>query len=76
MPDESILCTVDDNGIGRQKTNVNGKNHQSLATKLIDDRIQFFNQDQDQQFDIEIIDKVDEHGDAAGTKVELRIPMI
>lgn len=76
LDEDLILCTVEDNGVGRQTTHDNGNGHQSLATKLIDDRMQFFNQGYDQQFDIKIIDKKDVAGSAAGTQVELRIPMV
>lgn len=75
LDDELILCSIDDDGVGRN-LNTTQKDHQSLATKLTDERIHFFNQKNSHQFDIKIFDKKDEENNAIGTRVELLIPII
>lgn len=76
LNDDMILCVVDDDGVGRINSNNIRKNHRSLATQLIDDRIDFFNKKSNHQFDIKIVDKIGENGNAIGTRVELLIPII
>ncbi len=74
--DDMVVCEIEDDGVGRKlKTDRDGS-HNSLATKLTTDRIQFFNQDNNQSFVIEIIDKKEESGMATGTKVILKFEMI
>lgn len=75
LDDDLISCVIDDNGVGRN-SEATKKDHQSLATKLIDERIHFFNHENNHQFDIKIFDKKDEAQNATGTRVELLIPII
>jgi LytS/YehU family sensor histidine kinase len=69
-----IVCTVDDNGIGRaasQLINSNRANHQSKGVSLTSKRIDLFRSLKEHDAQIEIIDKTDEAGSPAGTKIEL-----
>jgi len=69
-----IVCTVDDNGIGRAGSaliNSNRANHQSKGVSLTSKRIDLFRSLKEHDAHLEIIDKTDEAGDPAGTKIEL-----
>lgn len=71
---DNIVCTVDDNGIGRaasQKINSNRANHQSKGVSLASKRIDLFRRLKEHDAHLEIIDKTDEDGKAIGTKIEL-----
>ncbi|GAK89542.1 sensor histidine kinase [Nonlabens ulvanivorans] len=72
-----ILCTVDDNGIGREKAReIQAKrlrHHKSFATKATDDRISLLNYVLEKEASIEITDK--HNGtQATGTLVTIKIP--
>lgn len=74
--DETVKCIVDDNGIGRKKAAVlqAGMRHQhrSFGTKLTLDRLKVNKELFDNQFVINIIDKM-VNGTATGTRVELSL---
>lgn len=72
-----IICTVDDNGIGREKAReIQAKrlrHHKSFATKATDDRISLLNYVLEKEASIEITDK--HNGtQATGTLVTIKIP--
>jgi LytS/YehU family sensor histidine kinase len=72
LMDDSLQIEIDDNGIGRvasAKINASRKNHQSFATKSIEDRIHILNEQNESKINIEIIDKMDVENNAIGTKV-------
>lgn len=76
LMDEVLKIEIDDNGIGRvasAKINETRKNHQSFATKTIEDRIQIFNEQHAIKIAIETIDKYDEQNHATGTLVIMKI---
>jgi anti-sigma regulatory factor (Ser/Thr protein kinase) len=68
-----LVCSIEDNGIGRQKaTELKSRSHieyQSRGMSISKRRAELYNITQ------EIIDKKDEAGNAAGTKIILRIPL-
>jgi LytS/YehU family sensor histidine kinase len=75
---ESLLCSVEDNGIGRaascqisQKT----KMHESKALAIIEHRLQLLEKKKGVSASFEIIDLVDASRKIAGTKVLLRFPL-
>jgi len=75
-----LECSVTDNGIGRMKSaelNQNSKEtyHQSLALKVTQERLNLLKIDKHIQ-SLEIIDLYDAQGQASGTKVIIRIPII
>jgi sensor histidine kinase YesM len=84
IDENTILCTVEDDGIGRQKArdlqlkNPSFKDHKSMGTRITQDRLEILlrtrNMDENA---VEIHDLVDdETGRAMGTRVEIRIPVM
>ncbi|GAB5525537.1 MAG: hypothetical protein Roseis2KO_34090 [Roseivirga sp.] len=76
--DNQILCTVEDNGIGRQKSadlkSSRGVTHQSRGLSIVADRVSnLHGKESDQQL-IQITDIVTEQSEAAGTRVSILIP--
>ena len=71
---EFLLCTIEDNGIGRKKANeINlrrNKAHLSFSTEANTHRIDLLNQHQENNIRLEIIDKV-EDGIPRGTIVKI-----
>lgn len=73
-----LLCIVEDDGIGRKKSN-EYKSHihveyQSKGMTLTAERINILNRRQSNPITIEVIDLMDEHNEAAGTKVAIHFP--
>ncbi|MBS1765233.1 MAG: histidine kinase [Bacteroidetes bacterium] len=77
---DTIRGIVDDDGVGRGKSEKLKQKmavtHISRGTQLIDDRIKTLNYIRPQSIEIEIIDKIDEHNNPAGTRVIVTIPVI
>jgi sensor histidine kinase YesM len=75
-----ILCTIEDNGIGRvkaleiklQKNNY----HQSMGTNITESRLKLVNELYGKSMKVSYTDLLDESGEPAGTKVEINIPII
>lgn len=72
--DETVVCVIDDNGIGREQAKVlqlhATNQHRSFGTQLTQDRLQVNNRLFKSQYLVNIIDKM-KQGRAAGTRVEL-----
>jgi ligand-binding sensor domain-containing protein len=70
-----IHCTIEDNGIGRDKSELikmqTGLNRKSRGLLITQERLDLLSKQQDDQFSVKIIDLKDEHGNALGTRVEL-----
>ena len=80
MGDKCINCSIEDNGIGREKameikSNKNG-NHVSLGTSITESRLRLVNSLYGKNMKITYTDLKDEMGNACGTKVEICIPLI
>lgn len=78
--DESIECTIEDNGIGREaaleiKKQKNG-NHNSLGTKITESRLSLVNALYGKNMKIDYTDLKDENGHPNGTRVVIHIPII
>lgn len=78
--DEFILCTIEDNGIGREKAmkikeEKNG-NHNSLGTRITESRLKLVNSLYGKNMRIKYTDLRDENGEATGTRVEISIPVV
>ncbi len=75
---QSIECTIDDNGVGRtasaQKQPLMHK--KSLAMHLIKKRIGVMNQSNAQKSNITIVDKKDTTGNSLGTTIVLVLPIL
>jgi LytS/YehU family sensor histidine kinase len=78
LSDELYRCTIDDNGIGRKKAGElkaarsSGASHISRGMQITADRIALM-QRRGQAASIQIIDKYDEAGTPAGTKVVIEL---
>lgn len=75
---DTIMCTIEDNGIGREKSIDFKKNriqqHKSLGMSITQERLDILNSSLNSNINAEIIDLF-ESGKAAGTKVRLIIPL-
>ncbi|PLX18205.1 MAG: hypothetical protein C0597_06375, partial [Marinilabiliales bacterium] len=75
-----ILCVIEDNGIGREKSGElnqrRRKKHKSLGTNITNKRIDAINKLYNQNFSVEFVDLKDKLGNPCGTKVLLKIPKI
>ena len=76
--DNGVFVVVDDNGIGRKRSeelNKNKrKNHQSFALNANQKRLEILNKGLKNNISLEIVDKHDVHGNAVGTTVRIFIP--
>ncbi len=75
-----IVCYIGDNGIGREKAmeikKKKNQSHQSLGTKIQETRLNLINSLYGSNMNIKYTDLKDENGNAQGTKVELRVPVM
>lgn len=71
-----ILCTIEDNGVGREKAKEleKKKQHQSLAIDITKERLDILNKRYKQKFMLDITDLKNETGIPCGTKIEIRVP--
>jgi len=78
--DEHILCTIEDNGIGRDMAmkikNEKKKEHNSLGTRITESRLNLVNTLYGKNMKINYTDLKDPDGRAAGTRVEISIPLV
>lgn len=75
----NLLCTITDDGVGRERA-IEIKNASGLAAKsrgitITNERLGLLSQSADGEFSVRIIDLKDAAGKAAGTQVELTIPI-
>jgi hypothetical protein len=76
-----LICTITDNGIGREKSaeikrTMPVSKHKSLGMQITEDRLRILNEVNNSKLSVTITDLKDEHGNALGTKVELYIPLL
>jgi ligand-binding sensor domain-containing protein len=76
----TIICSVIDNGIGREKAKEmrqlsNRKDHKSLGMKITHDRLELINRLNNSQLSLTITDLYKEDGAPAGTRVDIFIPV-
>ncbi len=71
--DNNIKIIIEDNGIGREKAKIinNKKTHKSLAINLTKKRLALLRKRLKLKIKLDIIDLLDENGQASGTKVIL-----
>ncbi len=76
----NIQCVIEDNGIGREKSNkIQQKRatlHKSFATKATQERLTLLNFGKEKKIGVKIIDLYNKNKEAIGTKVILIIPII
>ncbi len=74
---EYLVCTVDDNGIGRKKameiSQEYKRSHQPKAMSVTEERLTLLNSAYQDDLNLKIIDKTDENGLASGTKIIIYI---
>ncbi|MCB0429556.1 MAG: histidine kinase [Flavobacteriales bacterium] len=80
MEQNNLLCVIEDNGIGRQKSaeiNVGSrtKQHKSMGMSITKERLDILNEHRKGALSVEIIDLTDAEGFPIGTRVELHIPL-
>lgn len=75
---DTIMCIIEDNGIGREKSKEFKKNrvqqHKSMGMSITKERLDILNSSLNSNINAEIIDLF-ENGKASGTKVRLIIPL-
>ncbi|MEI6457183.1 MAG: histidine kinase, partial [bacterium] len=79
IDDRGLLFVVEDNGIGRIKAaEIEGERpYESKATRIITERIRLLNETHpDGRFGISYIDLIEENGQPAGTRVEVRMALL
>lgn len=80
LNDNCILCTIEDNGIGREASmerNLKREgNHNSLGTRISRSRLDLVNELYGTGLQTVYSDLRDENGQPAGTRVEIHIPLI
>ncbi len=74
-----MLCTVDDDGIGRErsmqkKQDSQKKKHKSLGMQVTKERLDILNEKYGNNISFTFYDKKTDSGEPAGTRVEIRIP--
>ena len=76
----SLICVVEDNGVGRrrsQEISVNKQDHKSKALNISKDRINQFNRiEKSNQYNIIITDVKDQNNNCIGTKAKIEMPLI
>jgi sensor histidine kinase YesM len=77
--DNMLQCTIEDNGIGRDKAmemkSKSANANKSLGMKLTEERISMLNQYTALNASIQIVDITNSNGEATGTRVILKIPI-
>lgn len=80
MKENIILCTITDNGVGRDKAaEIKSKKTHTYAshgTKITGNRLKLISTLNNIQMQINYIDLKDDKGKVTGTKVEITIPLI
>jgi ligand-binding sensor domain-containing protein len=79
--DNFIVCTIEDNGIGRERARELNKNrinrHKSMGMSITKERLSILNHMNNNNNSVseEVTDLFDETGNAAGTRVVIRVPL-
>jgi LytS/YehU family sensor histidine kinase len=77
---EFILCTIEDNGIGREAAKERDQkreaNHNSLGTRITKSRLELVNELYGTSLQTLYTDLKSENGEPTGTRVEIHIPII
>jgi ligand-binding sensor domain-containing protein len=76
----TLVCSVIDNGIGREKAREmrqlsRRKDHKSLGMKITHDRLELINRMNGSQLSLTVTDLYNKDGSAAGTRVDIFIPV-
>jgi len=78
--DKSLLIAIEDNGIGRKKAQElksrSAVKHKSYGMQITSNRLKLVEMLHQLKTDIHLIDLEDQEGNALGTRVEIKIPLI
>ncbi|MGM0497200.1 MAG: histidine kinase [Bacteroidota bacterium] len=78
--DDSLLCSIEDDGVGRKKAEEikmnKGPMKESLGSKITEDRINVLNSLYSDEIDVQYIDLEDYEGNPRGTRVEITLPFV
>ena len=79
LENDYLICIIEDNGIGRKKSeelklSLQNKNHKSFAMNATNERIEAINKSQSRFIQYEMIDIEDEENQGTGTKIILKFP--
>ncbi len=78
---KEYMVVIEDDGIGREaarklKEELYSKSHKPVAMQNINDRIALINRSHLMNITVRVIDKYDEDGNPAGTRVEVTLPQL
>jgi len=75
--EEHILCTVEDDGVGREKAAQlkKGRNYISRGMNVTSRRLELLNRNKKNKTLVEVADLYDQDRQVVGTKVEIKIPL-
>lgn len=78
--DNSLFCLIEDNGIGRERSEKikmeKGPMKKSLGSRITEDRINILNSLYSDEIDVNYRDLTDEKGNPLGTRVEIKLPFV
>ncbi len=76
LNERKIVCTIDDNGVGRsfKKASQKFEKSESLAINFIRQRLDLMNRNLGIDLTLDINDKVDKEGNSEGTRIVLSLP--
>jgi len=74
MEDEKLICEIDDNGVGRETSGYNS-NHKSVALQVVKERLQKYSKFKNYE-NLQVIDKRNDDGTSAGTKILINLPQL
>ena len=80
LENEYIKYIIEDNGVGRSQSKaynkINKLHHKSVGLKITEDRIKLFNQEDNLNGYVKIMDLYDNNHTPAGTRIEVKIKAI
>ena len=72
-----LVCTVEDDGVGRSnKKEVQPSDHTSMALSITKERLQLMSAYQRPDYALNTIDLINEQGEARGTRVVVKLPLL
>ncbi|MBP6721115.1 MAG: histidine kinase, partial [Bacteroidia bacterium] len=79
QPENTLTCTITDNGVGREASRQNKaaslNQKQSLGLKLTQERLALMHEQEQKKFKVEIFDLHDKEGNALGTQVVIEMEL-
>mgnify|MGYP002781202908 FL=1 len=82
LHENSLLCEIDDDGVGRQRAaelkreSPTARAHRSVGLQVTQERLDLLSRRTNQPARVDVLDKVLPNGEAAGTRVVVRLPLV